>query len=137
MNTSFRDIAAEKEIRYTTVRGQLYELMRKQSPCNLREFLSLAKQAGFDTVTTYRTLDLFRKHSLVEEYGVGSRRMIQLKEAAGDTHHHFLRCQNCKMAIPFHDETIEDQLAVLSAKNNFKNIESHYIEIVGTCPRCV
>jgi Fur family ferric uptake transcriptional regulator len=136
MQTSFRDISNDLGFRYSTVRAQLYDLLQKKSPCSLKSFIAEAKYNGFDTVSVYRTLDLFRKHNLVDEYGAGSSRMLQSRDALQESHQHFVRCSVCKKAVPFHSEKIEQYLDEVALKNNFKDIESHFVELVGVCKNC-
>jgi Fe2+ or Zn2+ uptake regulation protein len=133
---SFREICSIFGFRYSTVRAELYEFLLDTSPTPLKNFISEARGRGFDTVSIYRTIDVFRKYKLIDEYGVGNSRIIQLRELESDTHHHYVRCSVCKKATPFHSDKIEQSLNEIALKNDFKNIESHFVELVGVCKNC-
>ena len=61
MNNVLRTVCESNNVRVTTVRKNLFELLAAESPVAMSEFFEITKQKGFDTVSVYRTLDLFRK----------------------------------------------------------------------------
>lgn len=132
----FKLVCAKYGIRATTVRAQLYALLKQSSPLLAAEFIDMAKNQGFDTVTIYRTLNLFHKLGIVYEFGSGKQRTIQLHQPDHDDHHHFIRCVSCNKVARFEDPAIEQQLLAIAQKKGFALIDSHYLEIIGTCASC-
>lgn len=135
MNEFIR-FCAKNNIKTTTVRKQLYVLLSQNSPILASEFISLAKQNGFDSVSVYRTINLFIKYGLVFEFGFGKQKTLQLHEPDGHSHHHYIRCVNCDRVARFEDNVIEKQLLNIANSKDFATVSSHYLEIMGTCNRC-
>ncbi len=135
MNSVFRTICESKGIRVTTVRNSLFDLLSKSSPITVADFFDLSKSNGFDTVSVYRTLDLFRKLDVMDEFGIGRQRVLQARTEI-DAHHHFIRCKICGLQSEFEDDAIEYQLGTVAAENGFPKIRSHYLEIIGICQNC-
>lgn len=132
----FQSLCARYGVRATTVRRQLFELIKQCSPILATEFIEVARTKGFDTVSTYRTISLFNKMGIVYEFGSGRNRTIQLHQPSNTRHHHFIRCNKCGKVAQFEDEVIEKQLGEISTSKGFKSINSHYLEVIGTCTSC-
>lgn len=132
---SLRDICENNGFRVTTVRQQLFTILTKLSPVSAGEYIAYAENLGFDTVTVYRTLDLFRKLGLTDEYGYGKKRILHLRDN-DEKHYHFIRCSKCKKAVEFKSETIEKQLESIALAEGFSSISSHFLEVTGICSKC-
>lgn len=132
----FQSLCAHYGIRATTVRRQLYELFVSTNPILAAEFIDLARAKGFDTVTIYRTIALFSKLGIMYEFGSGKQRTLQLYNPSHGDHHHFIRCSNCNKVAHFGDSALEQQLLEISQQKGFATINSHYLEIIGTCKAC-
>lgn len=132
---SFRDICYKKNIRYTRVRAELFELLIKESPISSHDFMRLAVTKGFDQVSVYRNLYLFERLGICDAYGSGKNRVLHahLNETE---HHHFIRCTQCGRAFEFENEAIEMQLSAIARRAGFSRVSSHFLEISGICPRC-
>lgn len=135
MNNLLRSACEANNVRVTTVRKNLFDLLQQTSPLSVAEFFEKAKQKGFDTVSVYRTVDLFRKLKLIDEYGVGRQRILQVRTEI-DEHHHFIRCEACGLVVEFEDNAVEYQLSTVAAENGFPKIKSHFLEIIGRCSSC-
>ena len=122
-------------LKSTTIRNQLFDLLVNLSPISASNFMQEAKNRGYDGVTVYRTLDLFKRLNLYDEYGYGKQRMLHIHNDSSE-HHHFIRCTKCEQAIEFESEAIEDQLAKIAAQQGYSLITSHYLELNGTCGKC-
>ncbi len=133
--SSFRDICSIHDIRFTRVRSELYDLLISHSPVAAREFIAHATNQGFDTVSVYRSLDLFEKIGICDSYGSGKNRVLYASND-GEQHHHFIRCTNCNRAFEFENEAIEMQLDAIARRAGFADISSHYLEISGICKYC-
>lgn len=135
MNSVLRTACEVHNVRATLVRKNLFDLLTAESPISVSSFFEITKQRGFDTVSVYRTLDLFRKLDIVHEHGVGRQRILQAKTEQ-DAHHHFISCERCGYSQEFEDDAIEFQLSTVAAENGFPKIKSHYLEIIGICRDC-
>lgn len=135
MNNVLRTACEVHNIRATMVRKNLFDLLVTESPVSVSSFFDITKNRGFDTVSVYRTLDLFRKLDIMHEHGVGRQRILQAKTEL-DAHHHFITCESCGYSQEFEDDAIEFQLSTVAAENGFPKIKSHYLEIIGTCQNC-
>ncbi len=122
-------------MRATLVRKNLFDLLVTLSPVSVSDFFDATNKKGFDTVSVYRTLDLFRKLDIMHEHGVGRQRILQAKTEL-DAHHHFITCETCGFSQEFEDDAIEFQLSTVAAENGFPKIKSHYLEIIGQCQNC-
>lgn len=132
---SFRDICSLHDIRYTRVRAELFDLLQSENTITARDFITKAVGNGFDTVSVYRTIDLFEKIGICDSYGSGKNRVLYASNG-GERHHHFIRCTNCNRAFEFENEAIEMQLDAIARRAGFSNISSHYLEISGICKYC-
>ncbi len=135
MNTVLRTACEIHNVRLTLVRKNLFDLLLSESPVSVSSFFETAKTQGFDTVSVYRTIDLFRKLDVMHEHGVGRRRILQAKTEL-EAHHHFMTCETCGFSQEFEDDAIEYQLSNVAAENGFPKIKSHYLEIIGQCQNC-
>lgn len=132
----FVRFCAQNNIKATTVRKQLFELLKQNSPITASEFIQLAKNNGFDSVSIYRTINLFIKYDLVFEFGFGKQKTLQLHQPDNHGHHHYIRCSNCQQTARFEDRVIEKQLQLISDSKNYNNISAHYLEIIAVCQAC-
>jgi Fe2+ or Zn2+ uptake regulation protein len=121
--------------RVTTPRLGIFRLLKKNSPIAMGKLCLKAREDGVDTATVYRTIGLFMRLGLVQEVGVGSRRLLELSDSFGGHHHHFW-CSNCGRIADFDDESLEQALSQAAARMGIE-VESHQLEIVGKCERCV
>lgn len=137
MNTgnSLRVILEENGYKLTTIRQQLYKKIERNNPISARKFIEIAKTEGYDSVTVYRNLNLFKKLHLTDEYGYGRDRILHLRNQR-EKHYHFIRCQKCNKATEFKNENIELQLTKIAQEEKFSHISSHFLEIIGICKEC-
>lgn len=133
---NFNQLCAAYGMRATTVRRQLYALLQQHSPLLAAEYIDIAQRQGFDTVSIYRTVNLFQKLGIIYEFGSGKQRTIQLQTKSNDQHHHYIRCDSCNKVAKFEDSYIEQQLLAVAKQNGFMSVNSHYLEVVGTCVAC-
>jgi len=121
--------------RLTTPRLHIFRMMRQHSPLSMRSLRQKAKTSGIDSVTVYRTIDLLKRLNLVQEIGVGNRRMLELTDDFGG-HHHHLWCTSCGKMRDFDDPVLEATMTAAALRLGAK-IESHQVEIVGLCSACL
>lgn len=134
-STTLKNALESQNLKSTTIRTQLYRLLVDLSPISASSFMQEAKNKGYDGVTVYRTLNLFKKLNLYDEYGYGKQRMLHVHTNNAE-HHHFIRCINCEQVIEFENKAIEDQLAKIAAQQGYESITSHFLELSGLCHNC-
>ncbi len=132
---NFRQVCENHGYKATTIRMQLFQIFNDMAPVSAGEFIETTARKGFDIVTIYRTLDLFRKIGLTDEYGYGKKRVININNNS-KKHYHFIRCSKCKKAIEFKSEIIEKQLEFIAKNEGFVGLRSHFLELTGECSDC-
>ena len=120
--------------RVTSPRLAIFRILGTHSPLAMASLSLRAQENGVDSVTVYRTLALFKKLGLVQEIGVGNKRLFELSDGFGGHHHHFW-CTNCGKIIDFDDPNLEQALHQATAALNF-TLQSHQLEMVGVCSSC-
>ncbi len=120
--------------RVTTPRLALFRILMRHSPVPMPKLLDRAREDGLDTVTVYRTLDLFRKLALVQDAGLGRNRLLELGDDY-QAHHHHLTCSDCGKLFDFDSLAIEADLRAAGEKLGF-SISSHQLEATGLCAVC-
>ncbi|MFQ5579054.1 MAG: Fur family transcriptional regulator [Nitrospiria bacterium] len=97
-----------------------------------REMKNTGSSIGLATI--YRTLNLFCESGLAEQrhFGDGQARY----ELTYNVHHHdHLVCKQCNRIIEFENREIERLQEKVAKKNRF-TIDSHKLELYGTCETC-
>ena len=122
--------------RYTRPRKLIFEVLEHfQKPVSAQEiFLFLNKRKKqIDLTSVYRTLDLMKKSTIVNEieFGDGKKRY---ELVVGKNHHHHLICKNCG-GIENIEIKEEELLSKIKTETNFK-VERHTLEFFGLCPNC-
>ena len=84
--------------------------------------------------TVYRSLELLVTEELVQavELGDGEKRYELIKPGE---HHHHLICSTCKESIHLDECLVDDLDSMIKSKYGFE-VNSHILEIFGTCKRC-
>ena len=130
----FKDHLRATGERVTTTRLGIFRVLLRHAPIAMNRLIAKAQDDGIDPVTTYRTIDLFRKLGLVQELGMGRNRLFELSDRYHAHHHHF-SCVNCGKISDFDSEAIELELHNVGAETGF-DIRSHQLEVTGVCADC-
>jgi Fur family ferric uptake transcriptional regulator len=120
--------------RVTSPRLIIFRQLLRGSPIPMAKLRVKSALDGVDTATVYRTIALFTRLGLVQEIGVGSRRLLELTDNFGSHHHHFW-CTKCGKIVNFDDNHLEATLDALASRLDI-SIESHQLEISGICNAC-
>lgn len=120
--------------RVTEPRVSVFRILLRRAPVPMAKLIERARAQGVDTVTVYRTVDLFRKLGVVQEVGLGRNRMLELGDDYG-AHHHHVRCEVCERIIDFDSDVIEVDLARVGEQLGFE-IRWHQLEATGVCAQC-
>jgi Fur family ferric uptake transcriptional regulator len=85
--------------------------------------------------SVYRTVDVFERLGIITRIPNGWKYRLELGEAF-HSHHHHATCRMCGGSIPLAaDSALEAQLHEI-ARNQHFTLESHQIELSGTCASC-
>jgi Fur family transcriptional regulator, ferric uptake regulator len=89
--------------------------------------------SGVGRATVFRTLDVLVGLRLLDRVHRPDGSHCYVNASPGHRHH--LICSECGTVIEFHDCNVDDLVASLSTRTHFR-IESHWLELYGTCERC-
>ena len=134
LEQQFRERLRSADERLTTSRLSVFRLLLRHAPLSMSSLIYRAKEDGTDPATTYRTLALFQKLGLVQEFGLGRNRLLELSDRY-HTHHHHFTCANCGKILDFDNEPIEQELQRAAGQAGFE-IRSHQLEATGLCTEC-
>jgi Fur family ferric uptake transcriptional regulator len=122
-STNQREIILDEFLKATSHLSteDLYLKLRKKHP-----------QIGYATV--HRTLKLFSACGIAAErqFGDGQTRY---ELSSDEEHHDHLICTQCGAIVEFENVEIESLQHVVAKEHGFV-IETHRLEIFGTCPKC-
>lgn len=130
----FKDHLRTSGERVTTTRLGIFRILLRHAPIAMAKLILKAQEDGIDPVTTYRTVDLFRKLGLVQDLGIGRNRLLELSDSYHAHHHHFT-CVTCGQISDFDSEAIETELDKVRAGMGIE-IHSHQLEVTGVCANC-
>jgi Fur family ferric uptake transcriptional regulator len=130
----FKDRLRTAGERVTTPRLGVFRILMRQAPLPMAKLIARAREDGIDTVTTYRTVELFRTLALVQEMGLGRNRLLELSDDYQSHHHHFT-CVKCGKIVDFDSQMVEADLRGVGERMGFV-IRSHQLEVTGLCADC-
>jgi Fe2+ or Zn2+ uptake regulation protein len=130
----FKDHLRAAGERVTSTRLGIFRILLRHAPIAMSKLIAKAQEDGIDPVTTYRTVDLFRKQALVQDLGMGRHRLLELSDRYHAHHHHFT-CLTCGKISDFDSEAIESELHKVGVETGFE-IRSHQLEVTGVCAAC-
>jgi Fe2+ or Zn2+ uptake regulation protein len=104
-------------------------------PINAEYILDILGKDKTDTVTVYRTLNMFEKKKIIHQ--VDLRKDSVYYEFSNHHHHHHIVCTKCGYIERFDDCRISEMSKeLLSKKSKFNIIQSHSFELFGLCNKC-
>ena len=136
---SLLDELAAKGIRLTSQRRVLIEIIQKADRhLDAATLLSLAKEqdSGVDRATVYRTLDLLKKHRLIDELDwmhlKGEKHYYEVKTRREHVH---LACFECGQIDEFASALL-DKLKQEIARHRGFEVRVSRLELGGRCRAC-
>lgn len=131
---------ASKGVRMTAQRRAVIEAIQT-APGHLdaESLLSLAKRstANIDRATVYRTIELLKKHGLIDELDLmhleGEKHFY---EARTKTDHLHLACFRCGRIEEFASPLFEQLKEQISRETGF-SVRVARLEVGGSCPNCL
>jgi Fur family transcriptional regulator, ferric uptake regulator len=127
----------------TLLKGQGYSVTKPRmlvfkALLDAHEALTIAQiidiATGVDTVSVYRTLQLFEKTGVVHRVWNGFKSKIELSEDFSPHHHHFT-CSKCGSSVAIKSDELEGSLHALETIYGF-DLKRHSVELSGYCAKC-
>jgi len=87
-----------------------------------------------DTVSVYRSIQLFEQVGIFHRVWNGFKSKIELSDAFSPHHHHFV-CNKCGSTQTINDKNLELSLHALEALYGFE-LRQHSVELSGYCNKC-
>ena len=117
----------------TQPRQKIFTALQYQEPLTMHELV--ARCAGVDRASVYRTVALFEQLGIVQRLQTGWKYKLELTEPF-HTHHHHATCLQCgrSFVVPI-DEAVEKHLQTAAGRISFQ-LAHHQIELQGTCTDC-
>lgn len=134
METRFTELLTQYHYRITTPRKHIFNALKtSHKPLSIVELC--AQVAGsVDTVSVYRTIDLFTKLGIATAVTHGWKQRYELASPFRP-HHHHLVCRQCGEATEIHSANIESLITTIAQDENFVPSD-HIFEINGLCRKC-
>jgi len=85
--------------------------------------------------TVYRTLQSLAEVGEVDSVVTDTGETLYRRCAAGEDHHHHLRCRVCGRAEEIDAPDVEAWAAAIAARHGYTGIE-HTVELTGVCAEC-
>lgn len=94
---------------------------------------SRRERLGLGRATIFRSLDILAGLGVVERLDLptGEHAFVVCEPA----HHHHLVCSRCGRSVDVADSGLADLVNDLGRRSGYR-IETHRLELFGTCPRC-
>ncbi len=96
---------------------------------------TLKIDSGIGIATVYRTIRLLVNCGILLEQTFGEKKGFFEINEIDSRHHDHLICNSCGKIIEFHCDIIENDKQRIAGQYQFK-IDSHKLEIYGTCSKC-
>jgi Fur family ferric uptake transcriptional regulator len=123
--------------RITAPRRDVAALIAAQSGHFTAEDLlraSRKQRLGLGRATVFRSLELLSSLDLVERVDLPSGEHAYV--SCEPEHHHHLVCSSCGQAIGVEEGKLDAALRDLGRRTGYQ-IDSHRLELFGTCPACL
>lgn len=117
----------------TKPRRAVFDALQHHSSFTMAELVATCSEV--DRASVYRTSELFESLGILIRIPNGWKYRLELGEAFHE-HHHHATCSVCggSIALP-EDPALERRLRDLAKRRNF-TLQSHQIELTGTCEAC-
>lgn len=130
---------AAKGVRLTSQRRVLIEIIQQaEQHLDAATLGELARQRGVnvDRATVYRTVELLKKHRLIDELDLmhlqGEKHYYEVKTRRDHMH---LACFRCQRIVEFASPLFEKLKAELTRQTGF-DVRVTRLEVGGLCPEC-
>jgi len=133
MSPNLQQIFATHQLRATKPRLVILDALKNAAaPLSITQLVQQCP--SIDKVSVYRTIDTFKKTSIVTVVTHGWKQRYELA-APFRPHHHHLVCATCGQVVEIHSKKLE-QIVARIAQNHAFQAQSHTFEITGLCGDC-
>jgi Fur family transcriptional regulator, ferric uptake regulator len=109
-----------EEVNAPLTASQIHELYRQKDPC---AWLS----------TTYRTLEMFTRHSIINKF-ISQENSTALYELNRHEHRHYAVCKDCHKMWDIDECPMRD--VKVDTKDGDFHVTGHSLEVYGYCSNC-
>ena len=134
----FERFLHRKDLRLTEARAAIVEAaLARDGHYPIEDLIADLKARGIrgSKATVYRTLPLLAEAGILQPAIVATDTK-SYETTFGREHHDHLLCSACGKVVEFEFEAFEILQRDVASKHGFR-LESHYHELVGTCPDCI
>jgi Fur family ferric uptake transcriptional regulator len=134
----FERFLHRKDLRLTEARAAIVEAaLARDGHYPIEELIADLKARGIrgSKATVYRTLPLLAEAGILQPAIIAADTK-SYETTFGRHHHDHLLCGTCGKVIEFEFEAFEILQREVASKHGYR-LESHYHELVGTCPDCL
>ncbi|HET9552410.1 MAG TPA: Fur family transcriptional regulator [Anaeromyxobacteraceae bacterium] len=134
----FERFLHRKDLRLTEARAAIVEAaLARDGHYPIEELIGDLKARGIrgSKATVYRTLPLLAEAGILQPAIIAADTK-SYETTFGRHHHDHLLCGTCGKVIEFEFEAFEILQREVASKHGYR-LESHYHELVGTCPDCL
>jgi Fur family ferric uptake transcriptional regulator len=134
----FERFLHRKDLRLTEARSAIVEAaLARDGHYPLDELIADLKARGIrgSKATVYRTLPLLAEAGILQPAIVAADTK-SYETTFGKEHHDHLLCSSCGKVVEFEFEAFEILQRDVATKHGFR-LQSHYHELIGTCPECL
>jgi Fur family ferric uptake transcriptional regulator len=133
----FQDYIRSRNLRHSGQRTQILDVfLQTEKHITAEELYRMVqrKNPAIGSATVYRTLKLLRESGICRELKLddGTSRYEHLY---GHNHHDHMICTHCGTMVEVFSPGIERLQEKLAKSNGFR-IQSHRLELYGTCKKC-
>ena len=117
-------------------RSALLDLLGRQDCClSAQEIHERLRDEGrrVGIASVYRVLEQLGSARLVQRVEVGDG--VVRYEPAHDDHHHHVVCESCGKVEPFHDDSLERVIGLVSERLSY-DVSNHEVVLHGACGDC-
>ena len=136
MSKDFSNILRAKGLKNTPTRKAILEVFPQDcKPINAEYIFDTLKKKGINLVTIYRNLDSFEQAGILKRLSLNKGSAYY--ELANEHHHHHIVCTGCGVTEEFGARDIENAIHRISKSSMFSRIDTHSLELFGTCNKCL
>lgn len=136
LSNTLRNTLREAGFRATPGKIAILEvLFRADQPLTIAE-ISKKIKADLDQTTLYRTIQSFVEAKIAQALNFNDR-SVRYESLIGASHHHHVICKKCNHVEDVDICGVNFEKLVLVKSESFKAIESHAVELFGTCNNCL
>lgn len=136
--TAAKALCESRGVRLTELRAQVLELIwqnhRPLGAYTLMDMLAVASTRRVAPPTVYRALDFLLEQGLIHRIN-GLNAFLGCPSPERKHQSHFLICRLCNTAIELDNPALMEDIQASATKAGF-TVESHSLEVMGTCPSC-